>query len=83
MNPWKQLRTRKKLTQVELGRRLRVHNQFISNWERGLCAPPVKYFPKLSVIFGARMRDLVEIECRIHRDKIERRLGITNYRNPQ
>lgn len=37
----KQKRIEKDLTQLELANTLgNVHSQFISNWERGLCAPP-------------------------------------------
>ena len=32
------------LTQTELSQSLKVHVQFVSNWERGLCAPPSHCF---------------------------------------
>lgn len=35
-------------TQAELSNKLGdMHSQFISNWERGLCAPPTHSFQKL------------------------------------
>ncbi len=35
------------LTQTELSQSLKVHVQFVSNWERGLCAPPSHCFHHL------------------------------------
>lgn len=32
------------LTQAELSKKLKVHVQFVSNWERGACAPPSHCF---------------------------------------
>lgn len=32
------------LTQAELSAKLKVHVQFVSNWERGTCAPPSHCF---------------------------------------
>lgn len=32
------------LTQLELAESLKVHSQFVSNWERGQCAPPSHCF---------------------------------------
>ncbi len=34
-------------TQTELSQSLKVHVQFVSNWERGLCAPPSHCFHHL------------------------------------
>lgn len=34
-------------TQTELSQSLKVHVQFVSNWERGLCAPPSHCFHNL------------------------------------
>lgn len=46
MKPYKQtgiiLRNyRGERTQQDLAKELKVHPQFISNWERGICLPPV------------------------------------------
>lgn len=35
------------ITQSELSQSLKVHVQFVSNWERGLCAPPSHCFHRL------------------------------------
>lgn len=30
-----------KLTQAKLAALLKIHVQYVSNWERGVCAPPL------------------------------------------
>ena len=50
------------LTQSELGELLGdIHPQFISNWERGLCAPPSHSLQKLISILKIKRMDLLEI----------------------
>ena len=34
------LRIKAGLTQIELSKKINVHPQFVSNWERGTCMPP-------------------------------------------
>lgn len=36
----RRLRLKQQMTQMELATALGLHSQFVSNWERGLCAPP-------------------------------------------
>ena len=49
-------------TQVELAARLGdVHSQFVSNWERGLCAPPSHCFQDLIQILKLNRETLVEV----------------------
>lgn len=43
----KNQRIQKNLTQAELAAGIKVHSQFVSNWERGLCAPPSEKFQAL------------------------------------
>lgn len=43
----KQKRLSSGFTQTELAKSLKVHVQFVSNWERGLCAPPSHCFHHL------------------------------------
>lgn len=43
----KQKRLDEGFTQTQLSQSLKVHVQFVSNWERGLCAPPSHCFHKL------------------------------------
>ncbi len=59
-----------------------VHSQFISNWERGLCAPPTHCFPKLISLLKIDKKELVrvmmkdaqtDIEARIYKKKANKR----------
>lgn len=45
-NYLKERRIRVGLTQLELSQELKVHTQFVSNWERGTCAPPSHCFQR-------------------------------------
>lgn len=58
----KQKRLGLDLTQSELADKLgNVHIQFISNWERGLCAPPNHCFEKLIVVLDLNREKLVKV----------------------
>lgn len=35
------------MTQLELSKKSKVHSQFVSNWERGKCLPPVPVMKKI------------------------------------
>ena len=49
-------------TQGELAEQLQnVHVQFVSNWERGLCAPPNHCFEKLINILELNRGKLVKV----------------------
>jgi DNA-binding transcriptional regulator YiaG len=57
----KEKRVKSKYTQIELAATLgNVHTQFVSNWERGLCAPPSHCFHDLIGILKLNRLDLVE-----------------------
>ncbi|MEZ0390715.1 MAG: helix-turn-helix domain-containing protein [Pseudobdellovibrionaceae bacterium] len=58
----KQKRTDAGYTQVELAEKLGdIHSQFVSNWERGLCAPPGHSLPRLVDILKLSRERLVEV----------------------
>lgn len=58
----KEKRQSENMTQSELSEKLGdVHAQFISNWERGLCAPPGHCFPKLITILKLNREKLVKV----------------------
>lgn len=58
----KNKRLERKLTQKEVGLSLgSVNTQFVSNWERGLCAPPSHSFEKLIVLLKIERETLVEV----------------------
>lgn len=46
-------------TQIELSEKLKVHVQFVSNWERGLCAPPGHCFDQLITVLKLNREHLV------------------------
>jgi len=48
-------------TQAELAARLKVHVQFVSNWERGLCAPPSHCFQRALDILKAPRKKVAEV----------------------
>lgn len=54
-------RIKSKYTQTELANLLGdVHTQFVSNWERGLCAPPSHCFSHLITVLKLNRVELVE-----------------------
>ena len=49
-------------TQAELASKLGdVHTQFVSNWERGMCAPPNHCFQKLITVLDLNRDKLVKV----------------------
>ena len=59
-------------TQAELASSLGdVHSQFVSNWERGLCAPPSHCFQKLIEVLKLSREKLVEVMLADSRVAIE------------
>lgn len=57
----KEKRSNSGFTQVELSEALKVHVQFVSNWERGLCAPPNHCFEKLVQVLNLNRDTLVKV----------------------
>lgn len=50
------------ITQAELATKLgNVHTQFVSNWERGMCAPPNHCFQKLITVLDLNRDKLVKV----------------------
>jgi hypothetical protein len=44
------VRAKSDLSQRQVGSKLKLHSQYVSNCERGLCYLPAKYFKKLNKI---------------------------------
>jgi transcriptional regulator with XRE-family HTH domain len=57
----KEARAESGLTQMEVGKKLGVHVQMVSNWERGLCAPPTHSFQKLIQLLDLNRQEMVEV----------------------
>ena len=51
-----------------------VHSQFISNWERGLCAPPNHCFPKLISLLKIDKKELVKVMLKDAQEEIESKI---------
>lgn len=50
------------LTQKELAHKIGdLNSQFVSNWERGLCAPPGHSFQKIIELLKADRNEVVEV----------------------
>lgn len=49
------------LTQLEHSRELKVHTQFVSNWERGTCSPPSHCFQRALEILEADRDKVVKL----------------------
>ncbi|PIS10466.1 MAG: XRE family transcriptional regulator [Bdellovibrio sp. CG10_big_fil_rev_8_21_14_0_10_47_8] len=59
-------------TQVELAEKLgSIHSQFISNWERGMCAPPSHIFSQLIVVLKLKHEKLIDVMLKDSRVAIE------------
>lgn len=49
------------LTQSELADKLVLSSQMVSNWERGLCAPPSNCIKKLTKILSIDSEDMLRL----------------------
>lgn len=70
----KQCRQDKGLTQTELGLKLKLHPQFVSNWERGMCAPPNQSLPKLINHLDINREKLVDVMLKDSKIAIEAKI---------
>jgi transcriptional regulator with XRE-family HTH domain len=58
----KTARERRNITQSELAKKLGYStSQFISNWERGLCDPPLDAIPEISQFLGISKKDVMSV----------------------
>lgn len=48
-------------TQAELAEKLKVHTQFVSNWERGICAPPSHCFQQALDVLKVDRKKAVDV----------------------
>ena len=62
-------------TQTQLANEIgNVHSQFVSNWERGLCAPPSHSLPRLINILKLQPEKLVEVMVADSKIEIEKKI---------
>lgn len=61
-----------RLTQSEVAKEFGYSSpQFISNWERGVSAPPLKSVARLCELYGVSKNDMIEILVAEYRSKLE------------
>ncbi|WP_409477604.1 helix-turn-helix domain-containing protein [Pseudobdellovibrio sp. HCB154] len=60
-NYLKEKRIDEGFTQGALAKKLKVHTQFVSNWERGLCAPPSHCFHHVIEVLKLNREHIVEV----------------------
>ena len=61
-------------SQSELAEQIDIHPQFVSNWERGICAPPSHSFKRLIKLLKINRNELVEVMVEDCRRSIEERV---------
>lgn len=80
----KEKRLSEGFTQTEISQTLKVHVQFVSNWERGLCAPPSHCFHNLidllrlnrDQVVNAMVQDSKRvIEAKVYKKKKKAKAG--------
>jgi ribosome-binding protein aMBF1 (putative translation factor) len=73
----KQSRMAARLSQNEVARKLAYRSsQFVSNWERGLCSPPLHQLSKLCRLYGLRRSSLVRFLLIEEKKKILKHLDL-------
>lgn len=69
------------LTQADLAKQLNgIHSQFVSNWERGVCAPPNNSLPKMITVLRINREELVELMVADSRIAIEEKVYLSSRR---
>lgn len=61
-------------TQNEIAKKLKVHIQFVSNWERGVCPPPSHCLQKLFDLVNADRRKIADLMIEASTREIEERI---------
>lgn len=50
--------------------------QFISNWERGLCGPPLKKLPRIVELYRLNRSEVVTVMMKAYKKEVERSLKV-------
>lgn len=73
----KDKRTRLGLTQAEVAKKLNYASpQFISNFERGLCSPPLKNLKVLVKLYEIPANELMDLMVHEYESLLQKALGI-------
>lgn len=71
----KKRRLKKKLSQADVARALGYASaQIVSNWERGLCSPPLDQLATIVKIYGLTQKQMIDIFIKGQKVKLERLL---------
>lgn len=70
----KERRLAAQCTQSVLANQLNVHVQFVSNWERGLCAPPTHCFQEALDLLKADRKKVVSVMLLDSKNSIESKI---------
>lgn len=72
----KKIRTKAGLTQKDLSSILNYSSpQFVSNWERGISAPPTKVLPLIADACGVGGEELSRTFCEFKMEQVRRKYG--------
>lgn len=70
-----QQRLKKGMSQGDVAKELGYStNQFVSNWERGLCAPPLDSLAKLTMLCEINRDELMQVMMEDAKRQIEKKL---------
>jgi transcriptional regulator with XRE-family HTH domain len=78
----KAARAKSGLSQQAIGDKIGAHPQFVSNWERGLCAPPNHGLEKVIQMLKLKKHELVEVMMMDENASIERKIYSNRKRLP-
>lgn len=71
-----QQRLKKGMSQGDVAKELGYStNQFVSNWERGLCAPPLDSLAKLTTLCDINRDELMQVMMEDAKRQIEKKLS--------
>lgn len=72
----REMRERQGLNQEQLGDKLGVHVQFVSNMERGIGPIPPKHFKKLARLLDVTTHAFIEISVERYKARLYKRMGL-------
>lgn len=69
-------REKKGMTQTDVATALKVRPQFVSNWERGLSAPPWRLLRQIVRLYQIPKNEMVKVLVKEHEAFIRKNLGV-------
>jgi len=75
MSMLKRKREKAKMSQWDLARKLGVHAQFVSNWERNVCSVPLKHLDKVSVYLDIPKKKLLQMRVDRYQEKLRAKIN--------